>query len=73
MDGLRVFDCVNLEDMMVLFNEGMRNRSKDAHLLNKDSSRSHCILTIYVIREEDGPHLKRSYGKISFVDLAGSE
>lgn len=42
--------------------------------MNKDSSRSHSILTVYVISEvvSDNNVLKR-YGKISFVDLAGSE
>ena len=54
----------------------MKNRHKGAHELNKDSSRSHSILTVYLISEiknsTDG-HIFKKYGKISFVDLAGSE
>jgi hypothetical protein len=43
--------------------------------MNKDSSRSHSILTVYLISQvenEDGQNYKK-FGKISFVDLAGSE
>jgi Kinesin motor domain len=54
----------------------MKNRKSGSHELNKDSSRSHSILTVYLISEtvskEDG-HIFKKYGKISFVDLAGSE
>jgi kinesin family protein 12 len=54
----------------------MKNRHQGAHELNKDSSRSHSMLTIYLIsqitNQQDGNIFKK-YGKISFVDLAGSE
>jgi kinesin family protein 12 len=42
--------------------------------MNKDSSRSHSILTIYIISEVNttGNQTAKKYGKISFVDLAGS-
>lgn len=54
----------------------MKNRHHGSHELNKDSSRSHSLLTIYLISEKtndaDGIVFKK-YGKISFVDLAGSE
>lgn len=59
-----------------MLHEGMKNRKSGSHELNKDSSRSHSILTVYLISEtaskEDG-HIFKKYGKISFVDLAGSE
>lgn len=53
----------------------MKNRKSGSHELNKDSSRSHSILTIYLISETvaDDGHIFKKYGKISFVDLAGSE
>lgn len=43
--------------------------------MNKDSSRSHSIMTIYIISEiqTQGTLSAKKYGKISFVDLAGSE
>ena len=43
--------------------------------MNKDSSRSHSIMTFYIISEIKsgaGQGVKK-YGKIAFVDLAGSE
>ena len=59
-----------------MLHEGMKNRHRGAHELNKDSSRSHSLLTVYLISETrnaaDG-HIFKKYGKITFVDLAGSE
>lgn len=66
-------DCSNVDDMISVLLEGMRNRKSGSHELNKDSSRSHSILTIYIISElKQGSQNVKKYGKISFVDLAGS-
>lgn len=75
VEGLRLFDCINLEDMMILFSEGIKNRKQGSHNLNQDSSRSHCLLIVYIIRESQNVYgkIERNYGKITFVDLAGSE
>jgi hypothetical protein len=54
----------------------MKNRHSGSHELNADSSRSHSLLTVYLISEtvnKDDGHVVKKYGKISFVDLAGSE
>ena len=54
----------------------MKNRHIGSHELNQDSSRSHSLLTVYLISESKDPstgHIFKKYGKISFVDLAGSE
>lgn len=60
--------------MISVLLEGMRNRKSGSHEMNKDSSRSHSILTIYIISEiKQGTQNVKKYGKISFVDLAGSE
>ena len=56
--------------------EGIKNRHSGSHELYKDSSRSHSILTVYLISETENKednHIFKKYGKISFVDLAGSE
>ncbi len=54
----------------------MKNRKSGSHEMNKDSSRSHSILTLYIISEVkgsgSGTQTTKKYGKISFVDLAGS-
>jgi hypothetical protein len=67
-------DCKQPSDVVEALLEGTKNRRVGSHELNKDSSRSHCILTMYVISEfvTNGQPFKK-YGKISFVDLAGSE
>lgn len=59
-----------------MLHEGMKNRHIGSHELNQDSSRSHSLLTVYLISESKDPstgHIFKKYGKISFVDLAGSE
>lgn len=71
-----VVECTGQEDLIAVLHEGIKNRHSGSHELNKDSSRSHSILTVYLITEieskEDG-NVTKKYGKISFVDLAGSE
>ena len=70
-----MLQCDTVEDMLLIVNEGMKNRKIGSHELNKDSSRSHSLLIVYIIKEtigHDGQSIK-GYGKMSFVDLAGSE
>ena len=74
VEGLLVIECKKPEDIVEVILQGTKNRKKGSHELNKDSSRSHSILTVYIISEfqSQGQTFKK-YGKISFVDLAGSE
>lgn len=59
--------------MIAVLHEGMQNRKSASHEMNKDSSRSHSILTMYMISEvKSGSQTFKKYGKLSFVDLAGS-
>eukprot|EP00761_Pharyngomonas_kirbyi_P010376 gb/GECH01010396.1/.p1 GENE.gb/GECH01010396.1/~~gb/GECH01010396.1/.p1 ORF type:complete len:967 (+),score=243.05 gb/GECH01010396.1/:1-2901(+) len=70
-EGLLVVDCNDLEDMQAVLTEGISNRKVSSHELNKDSSRSHSIFTVFIEREwSDG---SKTLGKLDFVDLAGSE
>ena len=74
VEGLLVIECKKPEDIVEIILQGTKNRKRGSHDLNKDSSRSHCILTIYLISEfQSGNETYKKYGKISFVDLAGSE
>ena len=74
VEDLIVVDCSNVDDMISVLLEGMKNRKSGSHEMNKDSSRSHSIMTIYIISEiTQGTQSVKKYGKISFVDLAGSE
>lgn len=66
---------MNLEDLIVILEEGQKNRKVGSHDLNSRSSRSHSILQLWMTSETqavEGHYVKR-IGKISFVDLAGSE
>eukprot|EP00667_Euglena_gracilis_P003068 EG_transcript_3077 len=62
------------EDALSYFFEGNANRAIAEHQLNANSSRSHCIFTLYVSSrsrvESDGTTV---HSKVHFIDLAGSE
>ena len=46
-----IVECTSVDDLIAVLNEGMKHRKIGSHELNKDSSRSHSILTVYVISE----------------------
>ena len=46
-----VVECTGQEDIIAVLHEGMKNRHQGSHELNKDSSRSHSILTVYLISQ----------------------
>ncbi|KAJ3302124.1 Kinesin- protein 12 [Kappamyces sp. JEL0829] len=75
VEHLFIVDCDSLDDCLAVLEEGMRNRTTASHDMNEHSSRSHSILTIYLeiqgFDSEKNP--QHRYGKINFVDLAGSE
>lgn len=57
-------------------NYGNSNRAVGETLMNKESSRSHSIFTVYVECQENDEALKGEKltgGKLNLVDLAGSE
>jgi hypothetical protein len=67
VQGLCVVECGGLEDALAVMLQGQRSRSIGSHELNKDSSRSHAMLTLRI--EVDG----QPSGRMCFTDLAGSE
>ena len=54
---------------------GTNNRMTGETAMNKDSSRSHSIFTIYVetAEQDDEGDQRIKAGKLNLVDLAGSE
>ncbi|NWV25386.1 KIF9 protein, partial [Origma solitaria] len=53
---------------------GETNRVIAEHTLNKNSTRSHCIFTMYIeCRSRDYKNLKCLKSKLTLIDLAGSE
>jgi len=72
--GLSCHLAQNEEEALNLLFEGETNRSIAAHQLNKASSRSHCIFTVYLeSRSRTQSNAKYTVSKLNFVDLAGSE
>lgn len=55
---------------------GTHNRSVGETAMNKESSRSHCMFTVYIecqINDTKGGKPRFTLGKLNLVDLAGSE
>ncbi|XP_055566151.1 kinesin-like protein KIF9 isoform X4 [Falco biarmicus] len=72
--GLSIHSVSHEEDALNLFFEGETNRVIAEHTLNKNSSRSHCIFTIYIeSRFRLFSDVKCVNSKINLIDLAGSE
>ncbi|CDW81244.1 kinesin motor domain containing protein [Stylonychia lemnae] len=78
--GIYVQDLTNVvvktvPELEKLLNAGVKNRKVGETAMNKDSSRSHSIFTIYVETAEDTQdgNQKFKVGKLNLVDLAGSE
>jgi hypothetical protein len=60
--------------MISVLLEGMKDRKSGSHELNKDYSRSHSIMTIYIISDiSQRQQSVKKYGKNNLVDLTGSE
>uniref|UniRef100_A0A8B9B957 Kinesin-like protein n=1 Tax=Anser brachyrhynchus TaxID=132585 RepID=A0A8B9B957_9AVES len=72
--GLSVHPVSHEEDALNLLFEGETNRVIAEHSLNKNSSRSHCIFTIYIeSRCRVFSDVRCINSKINLIDLAGSE
>ena len=46
-----IVECTSVDDLIAVLHEGNKHRKSGSHELNKDSSRSHSILTVYLISE----------------------
>ncbi|KAI7900347.1 P-loop containing nucleoside triphosphate hydrolase protein [Cokeromyces recurvatus] len=66
--GLREYPVTNVEDLMDVFEYGNKGRTTGKTGANNKSSRSHAVLHI-VLKSNNS----KIYGKLSFIDLAGSE
>jgi len=73
--GLSMHVVKSVPEIQKLMTLGFKNRSVGETAMNKDSSRSHSIFTIYVeTSETDAKGNQRiTLGKLNLVDLAGSE
>jgi hypothetical protein len=68
--GIQEYEVDNVERLMQIFETGHATRSTGATGANSDSSRSHAIFQIVLKEKKKKDHM---LGKLSFIDLAGSE
>lgn len=74
LKGLSMIPVQNEEEAFNLLFEGEANKTVSEHHLNKESSRSHCIFSVYLdIKSRIESSEKVNTSKLNFVDLAGSE
>ncbi|KAL3631890.1 Kinesin-like protein KIN-13B [Castilleja foliolosa] len=73
--GLQEYRVSDVETVKELIEKGNATRSTGTTGANEESSRSHAILQLTIKRSVDGSESKppRVVGKLSFIDLAGSE
>ncbi|XAR67719.1 Plus-end-directed kinesin ATPase [Bertholletia excelsa] len=73
--GLQEYKVSDVETIKELIETGNATRSTGTTGANEESSRSHAILQLAIKRSADGSESKppRVVGKLSFIDLAGSE
>ena len=72
--GLTYHTALNEEDAISLLFEGEASRVIAAHSLNRQSSRSHAVFTVFLeCRSRIATDARYTTAKLNFVDLAGSE
>ncbi|KAG8379950.1 hypothetical protein BUALT_Bualt07G0142900 [Buddleja alternifolia] len=73
--GLQEYRVSDVDTIKELIEKGNGTRSTGTTGANEESSRSHAILQLTIKRSADGSETKpaRVVGKLSFIDLAGSE
>ena len=72
LKNLRILPCHSVEDAMDALFLGDTNKMMAETPSNPQSSRSHCVFTIYITRSETGSS-KVCKSVLHLVDLAGSE
>lgn len=70
--GLSEHPVSNANDLMEVIEQGAKNRSTGTTSKNADSSRSHAVLQLS-LRKTVGKRTDIEHGRLTFIDLAGSE
>lgn len=73
VENLFVCSCASPDEMREMLFTGIQQKVVSSHLMNYQSSRSHCVFTIYVESRARKNGELRSRSELSLVDLAGSE
>jgi len=70
--GLSEHPVTDAETLMELIDAGATNRSTGTTSANADSSRSHAVIQLS-LRKDVGRVKNKEHGRLTFIDLAGSE
>jgi kinesin family protein 15 len=74
VEGCRDEIVNNPQDAFLVFERGSRNRHVAETAMNRESSRSHCVFTLFIQSKKlDGEVLDVRESRFNLVDLAGSE
>jgi kinesin family protein 18/19 len=73
--GVTELQAINVTQVMNLLRRGNRNRSQEPTTMNEESSRSHAVLQVVIEQKDKTPDTREiiKIGKLSLIDLAGSE
>ncbi|XP_057824861.2 kinesin-like protein KIN-8A isoform X2 [Cryptomeria japonica] len=72
--GLTQYQAYSTDEVMSLLQQGNQNRTTEPTRMNETSSRSHAILQVVAeYTEKEGSATITRVGKLSLIDLAGSE
>ena len=69
VDNLFSIECGELDDLVAVLEEGLKNRAIGTHNMNDHSSRSHTILTVHIHSEEKASSEDNNvrFGFIAFI------
>ncbi|KAL7552092.1 hypothetical protein ACHAWF_015307 [Thalassiosira exigua] len=70
--GLSEHPVNDADELMEIIDQGALNRSTGTTSANADSSRSHAVLQLS-LRKDVGRVKNKEHGRLTFIDLAGSE
>ncbi|KAG5468235.1 hypothetical protein LSCM1_02213 [Leishmania martiniquensis] len=73
VENLFICTCRSPDEMRAMLFRGVQQKVMSSHLMNHQSSRSHCTFTIYVESRARRSGELLSLSEFSLVDLAGSE
>ncbi|KAL0490025.1 hypothetical protein AKO1_009435 [Acrasis kona] len=73
--GVTEIQATGANQVMNLLRKGNKNRSQEPTTMNEESSRSHAVLQVVIEQKDKTPNTKEmiKIGKLSLIDLAGSE
>ena len=75
VSGISEISVDSPEHVMRLLQQGNKRRTQEPTAANRESSRSHAVLQIVIEQRDSAPGVEQAVkiGKLSMIDLAGSE